>query len=255
MHRHIARDFVFAPFAHKGDAMKQLWPQGPVYADDPAFKITTDSVLLADFAAGGRQFGRCMDLGCGGGLLSVLLHDRSPEAVYDSVDIRPEAAELCRKNYASNGVTGDVTCLDARKYRSIPRPGAYDLVVCNPPYYYAGKPSPDPDRDAARGGSLSPAQFSGAAAYLLRQGGELCVVHKPESLTDIFAAMRLADIEPKRLRLVCHRAESAPSLVLIAGRRGGRPGLAALPCLILAGPDGAPTQEVREIYHIREKTV
>lgn len=234
--------------------MKQLWPQGPVYEDDPAFKITTDSVLLADFAAGGRTFDRCMDLGCGGGLLSVLLHDRFPEAAYDSVDIRPEAAELCRHNYAANGVTGDVACLDARKYRSIPRPGAYDLVVCNPPYYYGGKPSPDADRDAARGGSLSPAQFSGAAAYLLHQGGELCVVHKPEFLTDIFAAMRLADIEPKRLRLVAYKASSTPSLVLITGRRGGRPGLAALPSLILADDAGAPTDEVRGIYHIQEKT-
>ncbi len=231
--------------------MKQLWPQGPVYTDDPSFKITTDSVLLADFAAGGSvDPAYCMDLGCGGGLLSVLLHERYPDARFDSVDIRPEAAELCKQNYTDNGVMGAVVCMDARKYRSIPRPGQYDLVVCNPPYYYGGKQSPDPDRAAARGGSLSPAQFSGAAAYLLHQGGELCVVHKPEFLTDIFAAMRLADIEPKRLRLVTHRADSAPALVLIAGRRGGRPGLAALPNLILTDGTGAPTDEVRRIYHI-----
>ncbi len=230
--------------------MKQLWPRGPVYTDDPAFRITTDSVLLAHFA-GEKAFSRCMDLGCGGGLLSVLLHERQPEAVFDSVDIRPEAAALCRENCRANGVAGTAACLDARKYRSIPCPGEYDLVVCNPPYYYAGKTSPDPDRAAARGGGLSPAQFSGAAAYLLRQGGELCVVHKPEFLTDIFAAMRLADIEPKRLRLVCHKAASAPSLALIAGRRGGRPGLTVLPALVLVNDDGSPTQEVREIYHIQ----
>lgn len=234
--------------------MKQLWPRGPVYTDDPAFKITTDSVLLADFAAAGNAVpARCMDLGCGGGLLSVLLHHRFPDARFDSVDIRQDAAELCKENYAANGLVGAVVCMDARKYRSIPRPGQYDLVVCNPPYYYGGKASPDPDRAAARGGSLSPAQFSGAAAYLLRQGGELCVVHKPEFLTDIFAAMRLADIEPKRLRLVSHKADSAPSLVLIAGRRGGRPGLAVLPGLTLTDGGGSPTAEVRRIYHIGEK--
>ena len=56
--------------------MKQLWPGGPVYTDDPSFKITTDSVLLAHFSSG-NIFARCADLGCGGGLLSVLLHHPS----------------------------------------------------------------------------------------------------------------------------------------------------------------------------------
>ena len=45
--------------------MKQLWPGGPLYEDDPAFKISTDSVLLASFAAG-NIFARCADIGCGG---------------------------------------------------------------------------------------------------------------------------------------------------------------------------------------------
>ncbi len=231
--------------------MKLLWPQGPVYADDPVFKITTDSVLLAHFAGGGRPFRRCMDLGCGGGLISVLLHEQEPDAAFDSVDIRSDAVQLCLKNYDANGITGDVFQHDLRQYRALGRQGQYDLVVCNPPYYYAGKPSPDLDRAAARGDSLSPAQFSGAASYLLTRGGEFCLVHKPEFLTDIFAAMRLADIEPKRIRFVTHTAASAPALVLIAGRRGGKPGLTVGPCLILTAPDGSPTDEVREIYHMR----
>lgn len=228
--------------------MIQLWAGGPRYEDDPAFKISTDSVLLADFA-GGRSFERCMDLGCGGGLLSVILHAEEPEAVFDSLDIRPEAVEHCRANYRLNGIKGACACVDMREHRSMGEKAQYDLVVCNPPYFYGSKPSPDPDRALARGGSLSPAQFCGAASYLLKKGGEFCVVHKPEYLTDIFAAMRLADIEPKRLRLVAHKAGSQPSLVLISGRRGGKPGLAAMPLLILANDDGTPSAEVREIYH------
>ena len=230
--------------------MKQLWTGGPMYADDPAFKITTDSVLLAHFA-GEHSFTRCMDLGCGGGLLTVLLHAACPQAAFSAADIRPEATEVCRRNYEANRIRGEIQLADVRLYRELGRAGDYDLVVCNPPYYYNGPASPDPARDAARGGQLSPAQFSGAASYLLQKGGEFCLVHKPEFLTDIFAAMRLADIEPKRMRFVCHKAESAPSLVLIGGRRGGRPGLDVQPALILRGPDGQATEELRQIYHMR----
>ena len=231
--------------------MNQLWTGGPMYRDDPAFKITTDSVLLADFA-GGDIFARCMDLGCGGGLITVLMHEECPDAVFDAADIRAEAVARCRENYEANRVRGAVLHADVREHRSLGEPGRYDLVVCNPPYFYnGGLQSPDPARATARSARLSPAQFSGAASYLLKKGGRFCLVHKPEFLTDIFAAMRLADIEPKQLRFVCHKAESAPSLVLIAGRRGGKPGLSALPSLILCRDDGAPTDEVRRIYHMR----
>lgn len=232
--------------------MKQLWLGGPSYTDDPTFKITTDSVLLADFA-GGDIFARCMDLGCGGGLLSVLLHTSCPDAVFDSADIRPEATAVCKQNYEANHIRGAISCVDIRQHRELGAPGTYDLVVCNPPYFYGNKPSPDPGKAMARGGSLSPAQFSGAASYLLKRGGEFCLVHKPEYLTDIFAAFRLADIEPKRLRMVCHKVDSTPSLVLISGRRGGKAGLAVMPSLILCKEDGTPTDEVRKIYHMRSK--
>ena len=225
-----------------------FWDGGPDYIDDPVFKTGTDSVLLADFAAR-NPYRRCMDLGCGGGVLSVLLHFRSPDAVYDSLDIREEAVEICRQNYRTNRIHGGIACLDMREHRSMGSSGQYDMVVCNPPYFYGSKLSPDPARAAARGGSLSPAQFSGAAAYLLKPGGYFCLVHKPEYLTDIFAALRLADLEPKRLRMVCHSAEKAPSLVLIEARRSGRAGLAVEPMLLMHGADGAPTDEIRRIYH------
>lgn len=227
--------------------MVKLWAEGPVYVDDPAFKITTDSLLLADFAQNDR-YERCMDLGCGGGLISVILHAARPDAVHDSLDIRPDAVDICKSNYRANQVRGGVLCMDMRDHRALGDGGKYDLVVCNPPYFFGSKPSSDPERSAIRGGSLSPAQFSGAASYLLKKGGAFCVVHKPEYLTDIFAAMRLADIEPKRLRLVAHKVQSVPSLVLIEGRRGGKPGLSMEPLLALCQPDGSPTEEIRRIY-------
>lgn len=234
--------------------MKKLWPGGPYYREDTTFKITTDSVLLADFASRSRPFSRCLDMGCGGGLLSVLLHDRFPQATFDSGDLREEALQICQENYSLNRITGQVEYLDAREYRSWDRKACYQMVVCNPPYYYTGKVSANTDRAAARGDSLSPAQFSGAAAYFLQRGGSFCLVHKPEFLTDIFSAMRLADMEPKRMQLVCHRPDSRPALVLLEGRRGGSPGLTVEPCLFLAGEDGAPSWEIRKIYHMPESS-
>ena len=71
---------------------------------------------------------------------------------------------------------------------------------------------------------------------------------KPERLSELFCALTAAGIEPKRLRLVCPRPASAPSLVLVEGRRGGRPGLTVEPPLLLRDADGADSAELRRIY-------
>ena len=50
-----------------------LWPGGPRFVRSGAgFALGTDSVLLADFAAQ-RRARRIADLGCGAGVLTVLL--------------------------------------------------------------------------------------------------------------------------------------------------------------------------------------
>ena len=92
-----------------------------------------------------------------------------------------------------------------------------------------------------------------AAAYLLRWGGSFCLAHKPERLTDVLDAMRRHGCEPKRLRLVCTRPESAPSLLLVEGRRGGKPGLSIEPPLILQTDNGTPTPEVDTIYFRKQE--
>ena len=110
--------------------------------------------------------------------------------------------------------------------------------------------SPDLDRANARGESLcSLEDICAAASFLLKTGGSFCLVHKPERLSELFCYMTKHAIEPKRLRMVCHRSDSAPSLVLAEGRRGGKPGLKVEPSLILHNADGSETGEVKRIYH------
>jgi len=141
--------------------MQELWAGGPTYMDDPAFKISMDSILLANFAQTGTCE-RCMDLGCGGGLISVLLAAARPDAVYDSLDIRSEAVDVCRANYRANTIRGGVACADMRDHRALGEGGNYDLVVCNPPYFLRLQALPRPR--AGRG----PGRQSLAGAVLRR---------------------------------------------------------------------------------------
>ncbi|MBR1659071.1 MAG: methyltransferase, partial [Oscillospiraceae bacterium] len=71
----------------------ELWPGGPKFRQsDAAFPLSTDSVLLAHFAAGIRAR-RIYDLGCGAGVLCVLLARSHPAAEIGGIELQAEAAE------------------------------------------------------------------------------------------------------------------------------------------------------------------
>ena len=61
-------------------------------------------------------------------------------------------------------------------------------------------------------------------------------------------------LEPKRLQLVQSKPGKAPYLFLLECRRGGKPGLAVEPTLIITDEQGNYTREMQEIYgDYREK--
>lgn len=225
--------------------------------DDVHFRPGTDTFLLSSLPRLKPGYRVC-DLGCGTGLLSLLLLQRQLQLQVTGVEIEPEAAELCRRASGENRlgdrlrtVTGDL-----RKIRSLLPAGSFDLVVCNPPYYPPGSgkvPSAAPLRNARSEHGCTLEEVCAAAAYLLRWSGSFCLVHKPERLTDVLCALRSASIEPKRLRMVSCRDGQAPSLVLLEGRRGGRPGIRIEPPLILETPEGTPTLEMDVIYFRKQE--
>ena len=217
-----------------------------------ASPLGTDAFLLSAFPRL-RAGERACDL-CGGtGAVGLLLLQRRPDLSVTAVELREEAVRLAERTAAANGLEGRLTVRhgDLREIRRLLPAGSFDLVTCDPPYFRpdSGALPADPGRRTARtetGCTLT--DVCAAAAWLLRWGGRLCLVHRPERLADLLCALRAAGLEPKRLRIVCKAAGAAPSLLLLEGRRGGRPGLRWEEPLILAGPDGAPTAELDRIY-------
>ena len=221
--------------------------------DDALFRPGTDTFLLSSLPRLKAGLRVC-DLGCGTGLLGLLLMQRQRGGItVTGVDIQPAAVELARKCAAENDLTDRLQFVEANLKdirRHFPT-GSFDLVVCNPPYYPPNSgymAADDAIRTARSEVSCTLEDICRAAAYLLRWGGSFCLVHKPERLTDVLDAMRRHGCEPKRLRLVCARPEQAPSLLLVESRRGGKPGLSIEAPLILQNSDGSPTAELNAIY-------
>ena len=213
-----------------------------------------DSFLLASLPRLKPGWKVC-DLGCGTGLLGLLLLQRRRELTVTGLDIQPEAVRLGKLAAAENRVEDRLFFrLEDLRKTALPA-GSFDLAVCNPPYFPPSA-GPLPKAEARRTARTEEActleDVCRAAGRLLRWGGAFCLVHKPERLTDLLCALRGEGLEPKRLRLVSLRPERAPSLLLLEARRGGKPGLAVEEPLILENPDGSPTAELNRIYFREE---
>ncbi len=210
-----------------------------------------DAFLLARFAAP-RRGDRVADLGCGCGIIPFLLWRDFRPARVDGVELQPAAVRLFACSVARSGnpplypLEADLRRLEGR----LPA-GAFDLVTCNPPYFRADTGPANVSasaRLARQEGGCTLEDVCRSAARLLRSGGRFCLCQRPQRLAEVFAALRGTGLEPKRLQLVGGRPGSAPWLVLIEGRKGGRPSLRVEGCLYTQGPDGAPNPAFNGLY-------
>ena len=234
----------------------ELWPGTKFVRGGSGFPLGTDAVLLADFAARG-SVKRFADLGCGAGVILVLLAQAFPNAQGFGLELQPDAAGTARENADLNGVADrcEIRCGDLRRDTDLPEAGAFDLVAANPPYFPVGSgySAPEGSRRAAREERFCTLDdVCRAAARLTRWGGRFCIVHRPERLSELCVTLTAHGLEPKRLRMVCRTAETAPTLVLVEAQRGAKPGLVIEPPLALYNADGTDSAESRRIYHTEE---
>lgn len=217
---------------------------------DTLFRPGTDTFLLSSLPRLKPNMRVC-DLGCGTGLLGLLLLQRQPTLTVTGVDIQSEAIQLAEKAAVENALTDRLTFLNGDLREPILPANSFDLVVCNPPYYpvSSGKVADSQVLRTARSEeSCTLEELCRTAARLLPWSGHFCLVHKPERLADLCCTLRACGLEPKRLRFVCKSPQSAPSLLLLDACRGGKPGLSIEAPLILQNSDGSPSAEVDAIY-------
>lgn len=234
------------------EKIDQLWPGGWQFLfDDALFPPGTDSFLLGAFPQLKRNERVC-DLGAGTGLLGLLLLAREPSLHITNVELQSAACDLARRTASLNGLGNAITCVEGDlRDTSFLKPGSFDVVIANPPYFPegTGAQAENSARCAARSEvTCTLEDVCTAAARLLRWGGRFFLCLRPERMAELMELTRRHGLEPKRLRLVQNTIRSAPSLLLLECRRGGKTGLIVEPPFLITNEDGAPSAELDAVY-------
>ena len=199
------------------------------------YRAAIDPVLLAA-SVPARPGQMALELGCGVGTALLCLGRRVPGLDLHGVEIQPDYADLARRNTAENAIPAVIHTADLRAQPAGLRAMTFDHVMMNPPFMQenSGRPASGRDRDTANReqDGLPLAAWIDAGLRRLRQGGRLVVIHRPDRLAEILAAIgsRAGGIEI--LPLAPREGRPATRLLLRA-RKGSRTPLVLLPALTL----------------------
>jgi SAM-dependent methyltransferase len=172
-----------APLA--GIALTRETPAAGVVVWQPrrGYRYGVEVYALAAFALAGGVPETAIDLGCGSGVIALLLASRGVRV--RAVDRDPRWLALARRNAAESKLAVTVEGGDVRAYAGPPA----DLVVTNPPWFPADEPvSPDVWKAASR--SMLHGGVGDFVAAGLRLAPRVCVVTRVERAGDLVAGGR-----------------------------------------------------------------
>ena len=194
----------------------------------------TDALLLAGYIPG--KFADGIELGAGSGIISMLLLTREKLSAVTAVEIQEEYAALTRRNAELNGLSDRLHAVNLDIREITPTDKKCALIFTNPPYMKVGDGASNTltKKNIARHevhGTIR--DFCRAASLHLKYGGTFAVVYRPDRLTELLSAMAAEGLEAKNMTFVHADEASAPSMVLILAKKGGKCGLYLSPPLLI----------------------
>lgn len=217
-----------------------------------AMKISTDALLLGAWSSV-PDSGDCLDIGCGSGILSLMLAQRTgPAQQIDAVELDNRAAAEARQNALASPWSTRIRVIERD---ILTYPGSadhlaqrrYQQIISNPPYFTAALINPDPQKQLARHNEQLP--FGGlltTAAALLVPLGRLSLILPIAEAQRLLALAQSSQWYLQRMQQVQSQPEKAPTRILLElGRHPAE--TTALPVLLIRDAQGQYSPAYRQL--------
>lgn len=219
------------------------------------YRFSLDAVLAAHFTVP-RSGERVLDLGCGCGVIGLIMAHRHPTISCCGLELQEELAALSEANIACNGFADRFRLVrgDVRFIATVLSPETFDLVVCNPPYRKkeSGRINPGHQASLARhelAGEIE--AFVSGAAFTVRNRGRVVFVYPAGRSATLLCLLHRHRLVPKRLQPVYSYPgmENARLVLVEAIKNGGEQMELLAPFYIFASRQGDYTPAMRALYH------
>lgn len=224
-----------------------------IYQDDDYFAFSLDSVLLANFVTIKLSDKKIMDFCTGNAPIPMLMSFRTKARIF-GVELQKEIYDMGFDSVSENGMDKQIELIndDVRNISNFVDAESIDVVTCNPPYFKYQDDSYINDNMvktiARHEVMLNLEDVMKASRYVLKNGGTIAMVHRPERMIEIINLMQKYGIEPKKIRLVYPKMGKDANILLIEGIKNGKTGLKIMSPLYTHNEDGSYVDEIREMF-------
>lgn len=216
------------------------------------FCFGMDAVLLSGFAEvfPGEQV---LDLGCGTGIIPILLEAKTEGKKFIGLEIQEEMADMARRSVALNHLEQKIQIVtgDIKTAGQLFQLSSFDVVISNPPYMSDthGLKNPKDTKAISRHEVLCTLEdVVREGARLVKPGKRFYLVHRPFRLAEIITVLKKYKLEPKRIKFVHPFADRDANMVMIEAFRGGKAMMKVEKPVIVFQKPGIYSDEIRSVY-------
>ena len=222
-----------------------------IYQNSDYFSFSLDSIILANYATIRMRDKKIVDFCTGNGVVPIIVSKRTNSDIV-GVEIQDNIAALAQKSIQYNHLENRIQIVhqDVKKF-AMDHLNEFDLVLCNPPYFKVEDNSSfnlSYEKMVARHEVLFKLEdVFDCAKKILKDNGNIALVHRCDRLMDILSLLRDYHFEPKRIRFLFENVNKESTLVLIEGQKCGKPGLIIDKPFIQYNLDGSMTDEYKKL--------
>ena len=218
-----------------------------IYQNSNYFAFSLDSIILANYANIRLRDKQIVDFCTGNAVIPLILSRRTKAKIY-GIEIQEKLAKLAKKSIEYNKLNDQIEIVNEDiKDFSKKNISKFDLVLCNPQYFKINEKSSlneSYEKKIARHEiTINLQDVCDCAKKVLKDNGNLCLVHRSDRLMEILEVLRKNNLEPKKIKFVYENINKESTLVLIEAQKLGKVGLKVDKPLILYELDGKLTEE------------
>lgn len=225
-----------------------------------SMRVGVDAVLIGAWVAcGAAEPRRILDVGCGCGVISLMMAQRFASAQVTAIDVDESSVEEATLNF-NNSAWADRLYCELKAFDEVVRLVAaggcapFDLVVSNPPFFDDGIAEPSTRREKARHQSeLSPLTLVRNSRTLLGENGILGLIAPASQAEEIVSEAVGAGLRLSRGQMVKGSREANPKRIMLefvkvkAGGKYSGPGDIEFPVLTIENAPNTFTEEYKKL--------
>ena len=203
-----------------------------LYQPTSGYCYNSDSIFLYDFISRFKPKGKLLDVGCGVGIISLLL-SRDFNVETSIIDKQEKMLSYATHNFALNGL--DVTPYLGDFTTDLQTEERFDFIVSNPPFYDPRvTQSEDTHLNIARYAHHLPIEaFIRRVKTFLKPKGWFIFCYDAKQIDLLMYYLKANGINPEEIQFVHSKIDRESKLVMIAARNNSKSMTQILPPFVV----------------------